>query len=74
MGRFNLLERRVNRFVRKRFPSGLRPAWRRRAEPDQVKAARAPLPIRPMWESLRTFGEHARDGARRAIPPVPAAT
>jgi hypothetical protein len=42
--------------------------WRRRREPDQVKASRAPVPIRPMWESLRSFDEHARDGVRRAIP------
>jgi MFS family permease len=43
-------------------------AWRRRREPEDVKAARAPVPIRPMWESLRSFDEHARDGVRRAIP------
>lgn len=43
-------------------------AWRRRHEPAEVKAARAPLPIKPMWESLRSFDEHARDGVRRAIP------
>jgi hypothetical protein len=27
----------------------------RRNEPDEVKGARTALPIRPMWESLRTF-------------------
>jgi uncharacterized membrane protein YccC len=43
-------------------------AWRRRHEPEEVKAARAPVPIKPMWESLRSFDEHARDGVRRAIP------
>jgi hypothetical protein len=43
-------------------------AWRRRHEPEEVKAARAPVPIEPMWESLRSFDEHARDGVRRAIP------
>ena len=44
-------------------------AWRRRHEPDEVKAATAPsLPIGAMWTSLRTFDEHARDGVRRAIP------
>jgi len=43
-------------------------AWRRRSEPDEVKAASAPLPIAPMWAALRTFDEHARDGVRRAIP------
>jgi uncharacterized membrane protein YccC len=43
-------------------------AWRRRTEPDEVKAATAPLPLRPMWESLRSLDEHARDGIRRAIP------
>jgi MFS family permease len=43
-------------------------AWRRRREPEEVKAARAPVPIKPMWESLRSFDEHARDGVRRAIP------
>jgi hypothetical protein len=43
-------------------------AARRRSEPDEVKAARAPLPIAPMLQSLRTFDEHARDGIRRAIP------
>ena len=42
--------------------------WRRRHEPDEVKAARAPLPIAPMWAALRSFDEHARDGVRRAIP------
>jgi uncharacterized membrane protein YccC len=26
------------------------------------------VPIKPMWESLRSFDEHARDGVRRAIP------
>jgi MFS family permease len=43
-------------------------AWRRRRESDEVKAARAPVPIAPMWASLRSFDEHARDGVRRAIP------
>jgi hypothetical protein len=41
-------------------------AWRRRSEPDELKAARAPLPLRPMWESPRSFDEHAgtASGAR----------
>jgi uncharacterized membrane protein YccC len=26
------------------------------------------VPLAPMWESLRSFDEHARDGVRRAIP------
>lgn len=43
-------------------------AWRRRHEPDDVKTARVPLPIAPIWASLRSFDEHARDGVRRAIP------
>src|SRR5262249_20353331 len=43
-------------------------AWRRRQESDEVRAARAPLPLECMWESLRRFDEHARDGVRRAIP------
>jgi MFS family permease len=43
-------------------------AWRRRSEPEEAKAARAPLPIAPMWAALRSFDEHARDGVRRAIP------
>jgi hypothetical protein len=43
-------------------------AWRRRSEPDELKAARAPLPIRPLWDALRGFDEHARDGVRRAVP------
>jgi hypothetical protein len=43
-------------------------AWRRRTETDEVKAARAPVPIKPMWVALRSFDEHARDGVRRAIP------
>ena len=43
-------------------------AFRRRNEPDDVREARIPAPVRPMWESLRTFDEHARDGVRRAIP------
>src|SRR5262245_29643622 len=43
--------------------------WRRRRETDEVSAARAPhIPLAPMWESLRSFDEHARDGVRRAIP------
>ena len=43
-------------------------AWRRRGESEEVKTARAPLPLRQIWASLRTFDEHARDGVRRAIP------
>jgi hypothetical protein len=44
-------------------------AWRRRTEPEEVRAATAPpIPVRPMWESLKTFDEHARDGVRRANP------
>jgi MFS family permease len=43
-------------------------ARRRRSEPDQVRAARAPMPIAPVLASLRHFDEHARDGVRRAIP------
>ena len=43
-------------------------AWRRRHEPDELKTARAPLPLAPMWAALRSFDEHARDGVRRAIP------
>jgi len=43
-------------------------AQRRRGEPDEVKAATAPLPIAPMLASLRNFDEHARDGVRRAVP------
>jgi hypothetical protein len=44
-------------------------AWRRRQEPDEVKAASAPpIQLRSMWMSLRSFDEHARDGVRRAIP------
>jgi MFS family permease len=43
-------------------------AWRRRSESHEVRAATAPLPIAPMWASLRSFDEHARDGVRRAIP------
>jgi MFS family permease len=44
-------------------------AWRRRQEPDEVKAASAPpIELRSMWTSLRSFDEHARDGVRRAIP------
>jgi hypothetical protein len=42
--------------------------FRRRGEADDVKAVRVPVPIKPMWESLRSFDEHARDGVRRAIP------
>jgi hypothetical protein len=42
--------------------------WRRRSEPDGVRAARAEAPIRSMWASLRSFDRHARDGVRRAIP------
>jgi uncharacterized membrane protein YccC len=42
---------------------------RRRHEPDELKAATTPpIPLRAMWDSLRSFDEHARDGARRAIP------
>jgi hypothetical protein len=43
-------------------------AMRRRGEAEEVRKARAPLPIAPMLASLRTFDEHARDGIRRAIP------
>jgi MFS family permease len=44
-------------------------ALRRRHEPDEVKAASTPpIPLRAMWDSLRSFDEHARDGVRRAIP------
>jgi hypothetical protein len=43
-------------------------AWRRRSEPDEVRAARVPIPLAPMWHSLRSLDEHARDGIRRAIP------
>lgn len=44
-------------------------AWRRRTEPEEMRAATAPpIPVRAMWESLKTFDEHARDGVRRAIP------
>jgi MFS family permease len=43
-------------------------AARRRGESDEVKAARASLPVAPILASLRTFDEHARDGVRRAIP------
>jgi Fusaric acid resistance protein-like len=41
---------------------------RRRSEPDEVRAATAPLPIASMWASLRILDDHARDGIRRAIP------
>jgi hypothetical protein len=42
---------------------------RRLHEPDEVKAASTPpIPLRAMWDSLRSFDEHARDGVRRAIP------
>ena len=44
-------------------------AWRRRSEPEEVKAARAPLPLRPMWESLRGFDENARNGRQSSAPP-----
>jgi uncharacterized membrane protein YccC len=44
-------------------------ALRRRRETPEVKAVTTPpVPLRAMWESLRTFDEHARDGVRRAIP------
>lgn len=43
-------------------------SWRRRGETDDVKAARAPLPLTAMWVAFRSFDEHARDGVRRAIP------
>ena len=44
-------------------------ALRRRHEPDEVMAAKTPpVPLRAMWESLKSFDEHARDGVRRAIP------
>jgi hypothetical protein len=42
--------------------------WRRHAEPDEVRAARVPMPIEPVLASLRSFDERARDGVRRAIP------
>ena len=42
--------------------------FRSRHEPDEVRAARAPVPLAPMWVALCTFDEHARDGLRRAIP------
>jgi Fusaric acid resistance protein-like len=41
---------------------------RRRGEPEEVRAARAPIPLKPIVDSLRSFDEHARDGVRRAIP------
>ena len=41
---------------------------RRQHEPEEVRSARAPLPLAPMWGALRSFDEHARDGVRRAIP------
>jgi Fusaric acid resistance protein-like len=43
-------------------------AWRRRTEPDEVKAARATIPLTPILASLHSFDDHARDGVRRAIP------
>jgi hypothetical protein len=44
-------------------------AFRRRGEADEVKAATSlSLKLESMWESLRSFDEHARDGVRRAIP------
>jgi hypothetical protein len=43
-------------------------AVRRRSESEEVRAARAPLPIAPILASLRNFDAHARDGVRRAIP------
>lgn len=44
-------------------------AWRRRQEPDEVRAASAPpIELRSMWASLRSFDDHAHDGVRRAIP------
>jgi hypothetical protein len=43
-------------------------AVRRRGEPEEVRAARAPVPVKPILASLRSFDEHARDGVRRAIP------
>jgi hypothetical protein len=43
-------------------------AWRRRGEPEEVRAARAPLPIAPILASLRGLDANARDGVRRAIP------
>ena len=42
--------------------------WRRRSEPEELRSASAPLPVRAMWASLRSFDEFARDGVRRAIP------
>jgi hypothetical protein len=41
---------------------------RRRHEPEEVRGARAPIPIAPILESLRSFDDRARDGVRRAIP------
>jgi hypothetical protein len=43
-------------------------ALRRRGEPEEVRAARMPIPIAPIVASLRSFDEHARNGVRRAIP------
>jgi hypothetical protein len=43
-------------------------AWRRRTEPDEARTVRAPVPLRPMWDALRSFDAHARDGIRRAVP------
>jgi MFS family permease len=43
-------------------------AFRRRGEPEEARAATVPLPIARMWEALRSFDDHARDGVRRAIP------
>jgi MFS family permease len=43
-------------------------AWRRRKEPEEVRTATAPIPLAPLWKSLRSFDEHARDGVRRAVP------
>lgn len=44
-------------------------AWRDRHDPATAAAApRLPAPWPALWNSLRSFDEHARDGVRRAIP------
>ena len=40
----------------------------RRDREAAAQAPRIPSPWAPMWASLRTFDEHARDGVRRAVP------
>jgi hypothetical protein len=42
--------------------------WRGRSEPEELRSASPPLPVRAMWASLRSFDEFARDGVCRAIP------